>query len=128
MALFDKPVDCDKCGAQFTIDDSRIGSIKKDDLEVRYLSCPSCGAKFLIFASDSKMRSLVERRKVVWAKIKMARAKKFQEKTFKKYMREYDKIKKEQEDMMPALRAAGEKLLSGEDSENNAAAELHDQG
>ena len=113
MSLFGKTVDCDKCGAQFIIDDSRIGSVKKDDLEVQYLSCPSCGAKFLIFASDSKMRALVERRKAVWAKIKMARTKKFQEKTFKKYMREYDKIKKEQEDMMLALRAAGEKLLSG---------------
>lgn len=128
MSLFGKTVDCDKCGAQFTIDDSRIGSVKKDDLEVQYLSCPSCGAKFLIFASDSKMRALVERRKAVWAKIKMARAKKFQEKTFKKYMREYSQIKEEQETMMPTLRAAGEKLLSREDSENNAAAELHDQG
>lgn len=85
MSLFDRPVYCDECGAQFVVDDSRIGSIKKDDLEVQYLSCPSCGAKFLIFVSDSN----------------------------KKYMREYNQIKKEQEDMMPALRATGEELLHG---------------
>ena len=113
MSLFDRPVDCDECGAQFIVDDSRIGSIKKDDLEVQYLSCPSCGAKFLIFVSDSKMRSLVERRKYIPAKIQVAHAKRFTERTFKKYMREYNRIKKEQEDMMPALRAAGENLLHG---------------
>ena len=113
MSLFDRPVDCDECGAQFIVDDSRIGSIKKDDLEVQYLSCPSCGAKFLIFVSDSKMRSLVERRKSIQAKIKVAHSKRFTERTFKKYMREYNRIKKEQEDMMPALRAAGENLLHG---------------
>ena len=62
MSLFDRPVYCDECGAQFVVDDSRIGSIKKDDLEVQYLSCPSCGAKFLIFVSDSKMRSPVKLR------------------------------------------------------------------
>ena len=111
MSLFDKPVDCDECGVQFAVDDSRIGSAKKDDLEVQYLSCPSCGAKSLIFVSDSQMRSLVERRKAVQMKIKAAHAKRFKERTFKKYMREYEKIKKEQEDMMPALKAAGEKFL-----------------
>ena len=42
MSLFDKPVDCNECGAQFVIDDSRIGSIKEGDLEVQYISCPSC--------------------------------------------------------------------------------------
>ena len=77
MSLFDRPVYCDECGAQFVVDDSRIGSIKKDDLEVQYLSCPSCGAKFLIFVSDSKMRSLVERRKAIQTKIKAAHAKRF---------------------------------------------------
>lgn len=128
MSLFGKTVDCDKCGAQFIIDDSRIGSVKKDDLEVQYLSCPSCGAKFLIFASDSKMRALVERRKATQAKIMVAHTGKFREKTFKKYMRELAQVKEEQETMMPALRAAGEKLLRGEGSENNATAELHDQG
>lgn len=114
MSLFDKPVDCDECGAQFVVDDSRIGSIKKGGLEIQYLSCPSCEAKFLIFVSDSKMRSLVERCKAIQTKIKAAHAKRFKERTFKKYMREYNQIKKEQEDMMLSLRVVGEKLLHGE--------------
>lgn len=111
MSLFDKPVDCNECGAQFVIDDSRIASIKDGDLGVQYLTCPSCGAKYLVFVSDSKMRELVRQRKAVQAKIKAARAKRFKERTFKKYMKEYEKIKKEQEELFPELKAKGEKIL-----------------
>lgn len=113
MSLFDKPVECNECGAQFVIDDSRIASIKEGDLEVQYLSCPSCGAKFLLFVSDAKMRELVRQRKAVQAKLKAARVKQFKERTFKKYLREYEKIKKEQEKIFPELKAQGEKLLRG---------------
>lgn len=127
MSLFDKPVDCNKCGAQFAIDDSRIASIKEGDLEVQYFSCPSCGAKYPFFVTDSKMRELVRQRKDVQTKIKAARAKRFQERTFKKYMKEYEKIKKAQEEIFPELQARGEKILNGERGEPNAAAELHDQ-
>lgn len=114
MSLFDNPVECDECGAQFVIDDSRIASIKEGDLEVQYFSCSSCGAKYLFFATDSKMRELVQQRKAVQAKIKAARAKRFQESTFKKYMKEYEKIKKAQEKMFPELKARGVKILHGE--------------
>lgn len=128
MSLFDKPVDCNECGAQFVIDDSRIASIKEGDLEVQYFSCPSCRAKYLFFATDSKMRELVRQRKAVQAKLKAAHAKRFQERTFKKYMREYEKIKKEQEKIFPVLKARGEKILNGGRSEPDAVTELHDQG
>ena len=113
MILFDKPIDCNKCGQQFTVDDSRMGSLRDGDLEVQYFSCPACGAKYHILTTNSTMRSLIERRKAVQLKIKAAHAKRFKERTFKKYMREYNQIKKEQEDMMPALRATGEELLHG---------------
>lgn len=114
MSLFDKPVDCNECGAQFVIDDSRIASIKEGDLEVQYISCPSCGAKYLSFATDSRMRELVRQRKAVQAKIKAAHAKRFKERTFKKYLREYEQIKKEQEKIFPELKAQGEKILHKE--------------
>ena len=113
MTLFDKPIDCNKCGQQFTVDDSRLGSLRDGDLEVQYFSCPACGAKYHILTTNSTMRDLIERRKAVQLKIKAAHAKRFKERTFKKYMRENNRIKKEQEDMMPALRAAGENLLHG---------------
>ena len=61
-----------------------------------------------------KMRSLVERRKAIQTKIKAAHAKRFKERTFKKYLREYEQIKKEQMEMFPVLKAQGEKILYGE--------------
>ena len=115
MSIFDKPVDCNECGAEFVIDDSRIVSIKEGDLEVQYFSCPSCGAKYIFFVMDSKMRDLVQRRKAVQAKIKAAHAKRFKERTFKKYLQEYEQIKKEQEKIFPELKAQGEKILHGGD-------------
>ncbi len=114
MTLFDKPIDCNKCGQQFTVDDSRLGSLRDGDLEVQYFSCPACGAKYHILTTNSTMRDLIERRKAVQLKIKAAHAKRFKERTFKKYLREYEQIKKEQMEMFPVLKAQGEKILYGE--------------
>lgn len=113
MNPFDKSVTCDKCGASFIIDDSRFASITEGDLEVQYFSCPSCGAKYLSFASDSKMRDLIQQRRAVQTKIQAARAKMFKAQVIKKYMREYEKIKKKQEKLLPDLRARGWKVLNG---------------
>lgn len=114
MTLFDKPIDCNKCGQQFTMDDSRLGSMRDGDLEVQYFSCPACGTKYHILTTDSKMRDLIKRREAVQLKIKAAHAKRFKERTFKKYLREYEQIKKEQMEMFPVLKAQGEKILYGE--------------
>lgn len=113
MILFDKPVDCDKCGQRLTVDDSHLGSLREGDLVVQYFFCPVCGAKYHILTTNSTMRSLIEQRKAVQLKIKAARAKRFKESTFKKYLREYEQIKKEQEKIFPELKAQGEKLLRG---------------
>ena len=114
MTLFDKPIDCNKCGRQFTVDDSRLGSLRDGDSEVQYFSCPACGAKYHILTTNNTMRDLIERRKAVQLKIKAAHAKRLKERTFKKYLREYEQIKKEQMEMFPVLKAQGEKILYGE--------------
>ena len=85
----DRPTNCNKCGQEFTLDEHRFGSIRDGDFVVQYFSCPACGAKYHILATNSTMRSLIERRKAVQMKIKAARAKRFKERTFKKYLREY---------------------------------------
>lgn len=115
MIPFDKPVNCNKCGQQFTVDDSRLGSILDGDLEVQFFSCPACGARYHILTTDSTMRDLIDRRKYIQLKIRLARAKKLKVSTFKKYMKEYEQIKKEQEKMLLKLRAKGEKILHGKE-------------
>lgn len=78
-----------------------------------YFSCPACGAKYHILTTDSTMRELIERRKAVLLKLKAARAKRFRERVFQKYLREHEQIKKVQEKIFPELKAQGEKLLCG---------------
>ena len=112
MIPFDRPVNCNKCGQQFTVDDSCLGSIRDGDLKVQYFSCPACGARYHILTTDSTMRDLIERRKFIQLKIRLAHAKKLKESTFKKYLREYGQLKKEQEKMFPELKAKGEKVLA----------------
>lgn len=113
MTLFEKLIDCNKCGRQFAEADYCLRSIQDGDLEIQYFSCPACGAEYHVLTTDSKMRSLIERRKAVQLKIKAAHAKRFKERTFKKYLREYEQIKKEQVKIFPKLKAQGEKILSG---------------
>jgi len=112
MALFEMSVVCNQCGAQFVVDDCCLVSVREGDYEVQYFSCPDCGARHQIFTSDSEMRKLIERRKVVQTQIRAAFAKKFREKTIRSYERELEKIKREQKKRMPRLKAAGEKILA----------------
>lgn len=106
-----KNIECNKCGSEFLLDESRFGVIKKDDLVVEYFSCPVCGEKYHVFTSNSEMRALVKKRKAVQLKIRAAFTKKFREKTLQKYEQELDQIKKEQQAILPRLKCAGEKIL-----------------
>ena len=106
---------CNNCGNEFTIDESRFGAIKKDDLVVQYFSCPSCGERYHVFTTDSKMRELVKKRKAAQMKIQAAFAKKFREKVIREYERELEQIKKVQYDMSPTLKRIGEELIRGEE-------------
>ena len=107
----DKTTSCNKCGQEFTIDEHRFGTIREGDFVVQYFSCPACGERYHVFTSDKEMRELVGRRKAVQAQIRMGHAKKFNRKTLRKY---------EQEKMMPALKATGEKILHGERGSQDA--------
>ena len=113
MTLFDKSVVCNRCGQRFALTVSCSGTVRDGDLEVQYFSCPACGAKYHILTTDSTMRELIERRKAVLLKLKAARAKRFRERVFQKYLREHEQIKKVQEKIFPELKAQGEKLLCG---------------
>jgi len=105
---------CNKCGQEFAVDEHRFGTIKEGDFVVQYLSCPACGARYHVFTSDKEMRELVGRRKAVQEQIRMGHAKKFNRKTLRKYEQELERIKRNQEKMMPSLKAIGEKILHGE--------------
>lgn len=107
-------VHCNKCGKGFYTGEDNLSIIKKDDLTVQYFSCPYCEERYHVFTADAQMQALIEQRKAVQLKIKAAFAKKFREKTIRKYEKELDQIKRQQKKLLPELKAAGEKILKGE--------------
>lgn len=106
-------MECNECGREFLLDETRFGVIKNGDLVVEYFSCPVCGERYPVFTSDSEMRALVKKHKAVQMKIQAAFAKKFREQTIQEYERELDQIKKAQESIWPRLKELGEEIIRG---------------
>lgn len=102
---------CDSCKQLFAQEEQPVMAVESGDLSVRYFSCPCCGTKYQIITIDPQMRRLISDRMRWQKQIKIAHAKKFSEKTIRRYEREIEKIKKEQMRILPALKARGEEIL-----------------
>ena len=100
---------CNRCGQSFQA--GNIYCVEEGELAVQAFDCPLCGQAYQVLTTDRKMRELIERRKAVRQAIRVARAKKFSEKTFRRYERELQKIKREQEVMLPKLKKMGDTIL-----------------
>lgn len=109
-----RQVMCDRCGKNFVVEKSCCCAIESGDLSVQYFSCPFCGTKYQILTTDTKMRELIEKRKVAQMKLKAAFVNKFRKKTIEEYERELAKLKAEQEHLLPDLKKRGEDILRGE--------------
>lgn len=105
---------CDKCGNDFTVGEPLRGAIEDGDFRVEYFSCPDCGVKYQIITTDTAMRNLIEKRKAVQRKIRLAQSKGFRESTMRSYIKERDQIIKEQERLLPDLKQRGEEILRRE--------------
>lgn len=105
-------ITCNKCDALFLPSDCKQEQVEDGDLIVSFFRCPYCKKPYLILAADAEMRNLIERRKAIRQKIKMARAKKFRESTFKKYFREDEEIKKKQDAILGDLQKRGNEVLA----------------
>ena len=100
-------VQCNKCGKWFALDGSLYGVAEADGLTVQYFSCPACGEKYHVLTLNDEMRKLIEKR----GAIRPAHAKKFREKTIKRYIKELDDIKARQEKLFQELKPLGEAIL-----------------
>lgn len=108
-------IDCVGCKQTVYVTLSDFRHVEDGDIHIDYLICPRCGKKYVCFASDVPMRELVTRRGAIREKLKVARAKKFREKTIESYIRENDRIKAEQKKMLPALMERANAVLADED-------------
>lgn len=102
---------CNKCGKWFALDGSLFGAIQADSLTVQYFSCPACGERYHVLTLNDEMRKLIEKREAIQTKIRAAHAKKFREKTIKRYIKELDGIKAKQEKLFQELKPLGEAIL-----------------
>ena len=100
-----------KCGTSFEIEPEDIQIVVRDDLQARYIQCPGCQEKYLIIATDTAMRELIEQRTRVRDYIITARQKRFGEKTIEIYVRKDQELKEQQERMRADLAARGRELL-----------------
>ena len=102
---------CNRCGQSFQAGSIDIYCVAEGEFAVQAFDCPLCGQAYQALTTDGKMRELIERRKAVRQAIRVARAKKFSEKTFRRYERELQKIKREQQAMLPKLKKMGDTIL-----------------
>lgn len=102
---------CNRCGQSFQAGSTDIYCVEAGELAVQAFDCPFCGQAYQVLTTDRKMRELIERRKAVRQAIRVARAKKFSEKTFRRYESKLQKIKREQQTMLPKLKKMGDTIL-----------------
>lgn len=103
---------CNKCGETFDMAPERYHTIHEDGLTVEYFDCPFCLAKYHVFAADDAMMELVQKRKALAQKIRLAKVAKSRRKTILGYYKELEKVKKEQLKMSEALNARGAEIMN----------------
>lgn len=126
MKMGAKEVVCDRCDTVYFITEKTIKVIRDGDLEVQFFSCPQCGLKCQIITTNQEMRDLIEKRKELHQKIRMAMAKHFRGQTIRGYERQLEKVKAAQERLLPELKQAGRRLLDDNSAEQGS--EKHDEG
>ncbi len=103
---------CNNCLDDIQVEADSIQTTMIDDLEIQFFACPSCGKKYVVFAANEEMKKLVAAREQLQRKIKVARAKKFREKTIRKLIDEQSRQVREQKKLFIVLKACAEKLLA----------------
>lgn len=104
-------IECNKCKREFILSPGLLTSLDDGELHVDFFSCPFCSDKYLYFASDEKMRELVQERRRIADMIRAGQAKGFKQKTLRRYIRDMDRVKARQMEIYPALKERGERLL-----------------
>lgn len=114
---------CDSCKTEFNVDDERLLKVTEGDIEVQYFECPECKRKYIVITTNEKMRELVEKRSLLTAQIRLARAKHFRTSTINGYLKKYQKLKEEQLRLSTELAPIGKKILFGENDSTESGTE-----
>lgn len=114
---------CDSCKTEFNVDDEKLLKVTEGDIEVQYFECPECKRKYIVITTNEKMRDLVQKRSLLTAQIRLARAKRFRTSTINGYLKKYQKLKEEQLRLSTELAPIGQKILFGENDSKESETE-----
>ena len=103
---------CNKCGEIFDLVPERYHQLQEEGLTVDYFDCPFCLARYHIFTADAAMNELIQKRKAMNQKIRLARVAKARKKTIFGYQRELEKIKREQLKLEETLSPRGAEIMN----------------
>ena len=103
--------ECNLCQAEFDVNGASIETVTKAGVSIQYFACPACGKKYVFYAADLPMQELTAHRTELERKIRMAHFKKFREKTIRGYLKELDRVKARQLELLPGLKRQAEQLL-----------------
>ena len=107
---------CNNCLDDFDVSPEDVCTVEIAGLEIQYISCPSCGAKYVGYAADDEMKLLTAESVALQNKIRMQHQHHFREKTIKPHEVRLAKVRARQKKIEPELKALAEKLLKdGED-------------
>lgn len=104
---------CNNCLDEFDISPKDIISKQVEDLEIQYFVCPSCGAKYVVYAADEGMKNLTQENVRLQKIIRIARARRFREKAIRDIEDELSKVRARQKANEPSLKERAERLLEG---------------
>ena len=107
---------CNNCLDEFDVSPEDVCTVEIAGLEIQYISCPSCGAKYIGYAADEEMKELTKQSISYQEKIRLARQHHFREKTIRVHQAGLAEVRSRQKKLEPKLKALAEKLLKdGED-------------
>lgn len=104
---------CNNCLDDFNIEAEDITVACIGGLEIQYFACPSCGAKYVIYAADEEMQKLTAESVAIQKRIRLAKVGHVRQKTFRQIEADLAKIRARQEELEPKLKERAEKLLKG---------------
>jgi len=102
---------CNNCLDEFDISPEDITIKRIEGLEIQFFLCPSCGARYVIYAADEEMEKLTSQNVELQKKIRLARERRFREKTIRGIEMELTKVRARQKKLEPTLKRNAEHLL-----------------
>ncbi len=105
---------CNNYLDDFNISPENITIKRIKGLEIQYFSCPSCGAKYVIYAADAEMERLTMRRNAYQTRIRNAIANRFREKMIRALENDLAEVKAQQKALGLKLKKRAEELLKEE--------------